>query len=159
MPEVMYKICRKCGKKKPKTTKSFYRNRANKDGLTNNCKECMKEYNKEYRQTPEGRENQRRHVRKCSRRVMLKSKFGLTLEQYNIMFIKQKGCCAICGRHQSEFKKCLAVDHNHETEQIRGLLCVVCNTRLSFFEDKVFLKKMVAYLAKYATADPEKENV
>jgi Recombination endonuclease VII len=42
-------------------------------------------------------------------------------------FRKQKGCCAICGKHQSMFKRRLNLDHNHKTLQIRGLLCYYCN--------------------------------
>ncbi len=40
---------------------------------------------------------------------------------------KQKGCCAICGKHESLFKNRLNLDHNHKTLQIRGLLCYFCN--------------------------------
>ncbi len=42
-------------------------------------------------------------------------------------FEKQKGCCAICGKHQSQFKMRLALDHNHRTGKLRGLLCYRCN--------------------------------
>lgn len=45
-------------------------------------------------------------------------------------FKKQKGRCAICGKHQSEFKKRLALDHSHKTGQLRGLLCFYCNKRV-----------------------------
>lgn len=56
-----------------------------------------------------------------------KNGISLSAEEYNNRFNKQKGCCAICGRHQSEFKRRLAVDHNHLTGGIRGLLCARCN--------------------------------
>jgi hypothetical protein len=39
----------------------------------------------------------------------------------------QAGKCAICGKHESEFKNRLAVDHNHKTGLVRGLLCYRCN--------------------------------
>lgn len=42
-------------------------------------------------------------------------------------FKKQNGCCAICKKSQSMFKKRLNLDHNHKTLQIRGLLCYYCN--------------------------------
>lgn len=62
------------------------------------------------------------------RRKLLKKKYGLTLEQYHEILKKQDGKCAICkclpnGNH-------LAVDHNHETGKIRGLLCMKCNSVL-----------------------------
>lgn len=40
---------------------------------------------------------------------------------------KQNYSCAICKRHQSEFKTRLAVDHHHGTKEIFGLLCTSCN--------------------------------
>ena len=63
--------------------------------------------------------------------------YGITYESYNNIFELQKGCCAICGTHQSELKKSLSVDHNHETKKIRGLLCQKCNTGLGNFGDSL----------------------
>lgn len=57
-------------------------------------------------------------------------RYGITLEQYNELLEKQEENCAMCGRHQSEFKTRLAVDHNHHTGEIRGLLCNYCNHRV-----------------------------
>jgi len=53
--------------------------------------------------------------------------YGISLEDYNEMFIKQNGCCKICKVHQSELTKKLHVDHDHKTGKIRGLLCHNCN--------------------------------
>ena len=68
----------------------------------------------------------------------------ITKIEYNKMFKAQKGCCAICGRHQSEFGKRLAVDHNHLTGKIRGLLCNSCNLILGHAKDSrgVLLRAM-----------------
>lgn len=41
--------------------------------------------------------------------------------------LRQNNCCALCGRHESSFKRRLNVDHNHKTGQVRGLLCYRCN--------------------------------
>jgi hypothetical protein len=43
------------------------------------------------------------------------------------MFKAQEGCCAICARHESQFKIKLSVDHNHKTGKVRALLCYPCN--------------------------------
>lgn len=72
----------------------------------------------------------------------------ITIEQYNDMFTKQEGCCAICSRHESEFKRRLAVDHNHSTGVIRGLLCCLCNTNLAVLENKDFCTKASLYLSE-----------
>lgn len=61
-------------------------------------------------------------------------------------FKKQKGKCAICGKHQNEFKKRLNLDHNHKTLQLRGLLCYYCNkfrVGRNTYEDAV---KLINYL-------------
>lgn len=39
----------------------------------------------------------------------------------------QEGCCAVCGRPESDFSRRLAVDHSHVSGKVRGLLCFVCN--------------------------------
>jgi hypothetical protein len=69
----------------------------------------------------------------------LMANYNLSLEGYNKLFQVQSGCCAICKRHQSEFKKALCVDHDHKTGKIRGLLCQKCNQGLGLFNDNVLL--------------------
>jgi hypothetical protein len=51
------------------------------------------------------------------------------------MFLEQEGCCMICKIHQSQCKQNLHVDHDHETGQVRGLLCQKCNHALGLFKD------------------------
>jgi len=60
----------------------------------------------------------------------LKTRYGLTGEQYEDLFQRQHGCCAICLRPSTEFKNKLAVDHDHVSGHIRGLLCNNCNRRV-----------------------------
>lgn len=73
--------------------------------------------------------------------------YGITLDDYNRMFAAQKGCCIICERHQIEFKRKLAIDHDHVTGKVRGLLCQGCNQGLGFFKDNVqLMKKAILYI-------------
>jgi len=51
------------------------------------------------------------------------------------MFEEQNGCCAICKKHQIEFKKKLHVDHNHKSGQVRGLLCHNCNLAIGRLQE------------------------
>jgi len=77
----------------------------------------------------------------------LKRKFKITIEEYVLMFEKQNGCCKICGTHQSKLKRALAVDHNHNTNEIRGLLCDTCNKGLGMFHDDInHLLNAIEYL-------------
>jgi hypothetical protein len=83
------------------------------------------------------------------RKAILKKNYNITLEQYDDMFDKQNGKCAICGTHQSKFKRRLSVDHDHSTNYIRGLLCVRCNNGLGNFQESLELfDKAKSYLKK-----------
>lgn len=80
---------------------------------------------------------------------LLKARFGISLNDYNKMFIDQGGCCSICKIPQSALPKSFAVDHDHITGAIRGLLCDNCNRALGQFKDNVNnLKLAIAYLEK-----------
>jgi hypothetical protein len=61
--------------------------------------------------------------------------YGIDLVEYNRLFKVQDGKCAICGMHQSEHKQALAVDHDHITKEVRGLLCHKCNRGLGLFDN------------------------
>lgn len=63
-------------------------------------------------------------------RYFLKNKYGITIEQYDELLEKQSGCCAVCKKSAESFKRRLAVDHNHVTGEVRGLLCTYCNHRI-----------------------------
>jgi hypothetical protein len=80
----------------------------------------------------------------------LKSRYGITFEEYNEMFNKQNGCCAICGTHQQNLKKKLYVDHDHATGNVRQLLCQHCNTLIGFAKDSTaILSEAISYINKH----------
>lgn len=66
----------------------------------------------------------------------LQRAYGISLEEFDRLVKKQNGRCAICSE---AFSKTPHVDHDHQTGQIRGLLCLPCNTGLGFFQDSVVL--------------------
>lgn len=57
--------------------------------------------------------------------AMIEKTYGLTPEQYDELLKRQGGKCAIC-RARPKSKR-LAVDHDHGTGEVRGLLCSRCN--------------------------------
>jgi hypothetical protein len=61
----------------------------------------------------------------------LKYEYGITLDQYSEMSDAQNKCCLICNKQRK-----LAVDHDHITGKVRGLLCRQCNSRLGWFENQ-----------------------
>lgn len=113
------RLCPKCGE--TKTLTHFHKNRAKANGLHSWCKECNRLRQLEWkRQNPkQAGSNQRRYA--------LMKIYGITEEQYDALLRKQGGCCAVCKRPAKQFKKRLAIDHDHHTRAIRGLLCTMCN--------------------------------
>lgn len=80
-------------------------------------------------------------------RRQVKSKYGITAEQYDAMLAAQGGKCALCGREGNVGGKRLAVDHCHGTGKVRGLLCNPCNTMLGNARDDVdLLTAAIAYV-------------
>ncbi len=66
---------------------------------------------------------------------------------YDRCYQIQQGSCGICKKHQTEFKKVLAVDHDHTTGIVRGLLCELCNHLLGCAKDnKDILGQAILYL-------------
>lgn len=96
-----------------------------------NNKEKIRKRNKQYRK--DNAENLRKHRREYK----LGSKYDITVEQYNFILDKQNGCCNICKRHHTEFTQSLAVDHDHDTGIVRGLLCRQCNQALGTYSDSI----------------------
>lgn len=74
--------------------------------------------------------------------------YGITLDEYNKLLLKQNYCCVICGGDNNDKKnRKLAVDHCHTTKKVRGLLCKNCNLGLGYFKDnKSLLLKAIFYL-------------
>lgn len=64
------------------------------------------------------------------RNSYLKLKYGITLADYNKLLKKQGGGCALCLKTPEEEGRNLAVDHDHKSGQIRGILCMFCNHRV-----------------------------
>jgi hypothetical protein len=72
-----------------------------------------------------------------SRKCKLQRKYGLTVADYEALLVAQSGRCAICRKKPEKVR--LAVDHDHVTGKVRGLLCTCCNTALGKFNDDVNL--------------------
>lgn len=93
----------------------------------------------------------------------LEKKFGITLAQYHEMLTEQGGGCAICGKPERTSRSgktlSLAVDHCHNSSQVRGLLCVNCNQGIgSFRDDPEILRKAIEYLHKHGPRAKSKGN-
>jgi hypothetical protein len=78
------------------------------------------------------------------RNSFLKTKYGITLDDYKKMLEDQNGLCLICGIDTPRGNKSWHVDHCHKTGKVRGLLCNYCNPRLGFYE--TYKEKIETYL-------------
>lgn len=87
--------------------------------------------------------------KRAFRRRLLMNTFGLTLEDYDRMLSEQQGGCAICGTAEAGGRGFFHVDHDHETEEIRGLLCANCNLGIGNMADSPeILEEAARYLRK-----------
>jgi hypothetical protein len=125
-----------CGQVKP--LEEFPRNKNSKDGRHTYCKPCH---------NARGRETiQRLHGN--SRHYLLKKRYGIGADEFDELVRQQGGVCAICGRENPEH-----VDHDHDTGEVRGILCFNCNGGLGQFRDSIdALRAAAAYLE---ARDPE----
>lgn len=120
----------------------FHKDSSSSDNLYCYCKECVSLKNKKYTRNPED-----------SRKNHLKKTFNLTEKDYNNLLEKQHGVCAICGKPEISLYKGairnLAIDHNHKTGEIRGLLCRNCNLGVGYFNDNIeTIEKVLQYLKR-----------
>jgi len=111
-------------------------------------KKC-REYSRGFRQKLQANnpEEWRRRIRNSN----LKAHFNMRVKDYDKMLEKQNGVCAICGKQETMTRnrrlKNLAVDHDHETGEVRALLCGHCNAGLgSFYENVEVMEKAIKYL-------------
>lgn len=129
-PEFRY--CPKCKKLRP--VDNFW-TRSGKIG--GNCKECIRLYQISWL------EDKGPGYQRQIRRAQLK-RYGITEEQFASMLESQRGACAICRKTPGYT---LHIDHCHETEKFRGLLCRPCNTAIGQLGDsRESLTAVVAYL-------------
>lgn len=155
------KTCKDCGRTQPLSNFTL---RSDTKKYQNSCKECKCKYIKAYREAnPERFKAQRKVVRERAklrgykppdRRVAYSdgarlALYNLTREEYYAILERQNNVCAICGKpettkNRNDRIRALAIDHDHVTGEVRGLLCFKCNTNLGWIENK--LTNIKAYL-------------
>lgn len=124
------KVCMICGETKKR--KDYYRRHRT------TCKKCI------------NKRNRSNHVKRkdsdstYTKKFQVKYKFGIDFAQYQSIYAEHDHKCAICGSN-----KYLGLDHCHSTGKIRGVLCIVCNTRLNAVEDKAYRTLAEEYLASH----------
>ena len=162
----MKKICKKCGVEKPLNEfDSFLRKPRNPNSTKNvqnkippegriyynkKCKECKNEHKRNWARekgikNPEWRKERIDRIKWTK----IKTQFGLTKEDYYNLLKEQNNCCAICGTTDTGRYGYFSVDHCHDTNRVRGLLCSECNLGLGKFKDNpTFFYRAASYLNK-----------
>ena len=137
-------------KKELKAEKQREYYKANKEALAERRREYYKankeaqaEYGREYYQA-----NKEELAVKAQATNLMK-KFGITKEEYNDMLYNQNGKCGCCGKHHTDEHYSLAVDHDHNTDAVRGLLCGNCNRAIGMLGDSIEgVQRALDYLLK-----------
>lgn len=138
------RVCTTC--KVMKSAREFRTNRSSIRGVNSYCRDCANERNRAYRTTENGR-----------RRTWLadvKRRYNVSGEEAEAIVRKRMGKCEICGDRSTVIHKGvvrnLAIDHDHQTGHIRGVLCNACNLGLGSFRDnEELLIKAAQYLNSY----------
>ena len=111
----------------------------NKKYLHSRCKECEHKKNKIYHKENRAKVTERQVI------THRRKKYGVSEEEYKNMVLSQNNLCAICNNPSNN--KALAIDHNHTTGEVRGLLCHNCNLAIGLFkEDIAIFNRAIAYL-------------
>ena len=164
----MEKTCTTCGETKPLS--EFHRDKSRKDGYRAHCGECACAWQRVYRKAnaektratcrawyhanaeyakAQSRAWHEAHPEQ-QRANRLQRIYGLSATDYAKMLKAQDNGCAICGKTEAEEDKRFAVDHDHETGQVRGLLCGNCNQAIGKLRhDPELLRNAIAYLEKW----------
>lgn len=126
-----FKKCPECGVEKEHSAFSY--NKGTYDNLCAYCKVC------------------RSVRRKKQYKSRLVGKYGITIQQYNEMLISQNGQCAICGSTDPAGRGSnFHIDHCHDSNTVRGLLCANCNTAIGLFRESTeHLSSAIQYLGKF----------
>jgi hypothetical protein len=103
-----------------------------------------REYHKNYR------EQNKSYIKELNREYNLNRKYGISISQYNELLERQNFRCGLCAREAISFPRgySLAVDHDHRTGEIRGLLCYTCNIFLGKIDNKDYMNRVSRYLRK-----------
>ena len=162
--------CIICIKYKNESDFRFYNKHPNKSFFSKKCKACLakekqkwvKENWKNVNDSNKAYNKRYAHIIKGNKLTQYwpGSDWKIATENYNKLLVAQNGVCALCKRKERRTHKItgtlwdLAVDHCHQTNKVRGLLCNACNRGLGLLGDKVdTLENVVVYLKKHQLED------
>ena len=134
MREKLVRHCKKCGQEKP-----HHRDKSTKDGIKDWCIDCRRNGVAKFRRISPEKHKEYKHRERAKR-------YGLKPEQLTELLLNAEDRCAIC----KDFTLDLVIDHDHDRNEVRGVLCGRCNIGLGQFRNSPILCKVAAdYLEDY----------
>ena len=110
------------------------------------CLECRKAQQESYVPKRTQRLATERRWRKKNPRYFQGYRYGVSPEEYQTKLKDQNSCCKICNR----IMESPHIDHDHETNQVRDLLCRTCNLGIGHLQDDVLIvERALEYLKKW----------
>ena len=137
------------GCKRARSFDEFSTSGESNGGLASHCRECSRRMSREnYDKAKAGRKYRASADKIRDKR--LRAKFGISLAEYRDKLIEQGAICPGCGATPEMNGKDFAVDHNHSTGEIRGLLCGRCNSAIGFLrENENIALNIIQYLRRW----------
>jgi len=134
--------CNKCNEYKPQS--EFFKEASSKRGYRYACKDCEAPRFKKYR------EDNQEKISSSRLKWNRKRSYNFPPELFDERFNEQGKICAICKSPNANGRGTFHADHNHQTNQPRGILCHNCNVALGNFKDNPeLLQAAIEYLDKY----------
>jgi hypothetical protein len=142
------KLCTKCCTMQPV---ELFRSRGgvNAHLLKSVCNKCLYKEHRNWTEKNQDRVKEYREkdswtlAKRCARR-------GITPEELIDTYERQEECCAICKKEIELIDS--AIDHNHVTNEFRGVLCKQCNRALGMFRDsEQILENALEYLRMFGS--------
>lgn len=123
--EMETRVCSRCEKEFPLTDEFFKKTKLMVCGFYKTCKKCCAQYKPGY-----------------GRNAQMKSRYGLTPQQYDNKLSEQNGICTLCGADPTVQERRFSVDHDHECcsgqrscgKCVRDIICANCNRKVGFLE-------------------------
>lgn len=146
-----------CTQHNPQPLDNFFNDKGFKSGKMAICKPCKQAKTYAWRvKNPQVYNGLAAEWRKKNpdkqHATEIKRHYGLSLEDYNALLVKQDMKCALCDVQHDTTKKRgrLYVDHDHSTGKVRALLCHNHNVMLGHAQDSIeMLQKAIDYLNKH----------
>ncbi len=152
------KKCIECQTMKP--VGDFHKDKSRADGLSNRCKSCRCKYEEVIQKncvacgdmfSVSGKAKAQKYCGRVCQRVHIR--FGIDEYKLEDLLLRSDYKCAICGNPETNIDKRtgkvyeLCIDHDHQTGEVRGVLCCSCNAAIGYFKDNIeIMQKATEYL-------------